>query len=137
LKLFGDFHGADAVIEVINNGVHRHPCAPKHRRAALHSGLHFHQPAFRPANFFQGRNKNLTKGTIPCFQPKSQIPVFRPSERGLAWPYATLATAISVRVRMEPGSPGILGTFQLAGAVIICCVWITSTDRDPMLGSPA
>jgi hypothetical protein len=37
--LFADFSGADAIIEVIDEGVNRHPCTAQHRSAALHSRL--------------------------------------------------------------------------------------------------
>ena len=50
-KLFCDFSDADAIIEVIDNGVDRHPCTTQHRGAALHSRLHLDEWAVRPVNF--------------------------------------------------------------------------------------
>jgi len=70
-KLFGDFGGADAIIEVFNDGVDRHPCTTQNRGAALHSRLHLDKRAVGPVNFLQGRHCNLPTNLIPCFHPKS------------------------------------------------------------------
>src|SRR6266568_548243 len=71
-KLFCNFSSADATIEVIDDGVDRHPSAAQHRSAALHSRLDFDERAFRPVNFFHGGHKDSLINMIPCFHLKSQ-----------------------------------------------------------------
>ena len=56
-KLFGDFSGAQAVVEVIHNGVDRHPRAAQHGRAAFDSRLDFDERAFRLINCFHAHHK--------------------------------------------------------------------------------
>jgi len=52
LKLFGDFSGAQAVVEVVDDRVDRHPRTAQHGSTALDSRLGFDEQAFRPVDFF-------------------------------------------------------------------------------------
>ena len=52
LKLLFDFGDAQAIVEVIDNRVGRHPRAEEHRSAALDSELDFDERTFRPVDSF-------------------------------------------------------------------------------------
>jgi hypothetical protein len=68
-KLLGNFSGADAIIQVINDGVNWHPCTAQYRSAALHSRLDFDERGILASQFFSWRPRKPPDQHDSMFSP--------------------------------------------------------------------
>jgi hypothetical protein len=123
-KLFCDFSGADAVIEVIDDDVNRHPCTAQYRSAALHSRLDFDERALRPVNFLHGGHSNHLINIIPCFHfrsPSSALKTFGLRTLFLAARRLSFVTALLFLGRTA-NPEGVCGLGHRAGLICTCAI---------------
>src|ERR1035441_7037443 len=79
LKLFHDFGDAHAIVEVIDNRVHRHPRSEQNGSAALHSGPDLDERAFRPVDFFFRSHWRTSRHYDSTFLPRRPTPSLLPT----------------------------------------------------------